>query len=135
VSLIERGHVRSVLILECVLAALDAQLVLEVRWRAGALDRLLDEDHAALVAAVVTWLTEAGWDVRVEVTYSQFGERGSFDVLAIRDGVVLVVEVKTDIASAEGTLRKLDEKARLALLVARERFGWQGRQVRHARSR
>jgi hypothetical protein len=75
------------------------------------------------------WLAEAGWNVGVEVTYSQFGERGAFDILAFRDGVVLVVEVKTDVASAEGTLRKLDGKARLALLVARERLGWEGRHV------
>jgi hypothetical protein len=32
--------------------------------------------------------------------------------------------VKTEITSAEATLRKLDEKGRLAGAIARDRFGW-----------
>lgn len=128
ISLIERGHVEraSVALIERVLAALDAMLVLDVRWRAGALDRLLDEDHAALVGRVAEWLRRNGWEVRLEVTYSEFGERGSFDILAFHPGscIVLAIEVKTDLASIESTMRKLDEKARLAAKVAQDRFGW-----------
>lgn len=131
VSLIERGHPRSVTIVRAVVAALDAQLVLDVRWRGGALDRLLDEDHAALVGSVARFLIDSGWEVQVEVTYASYGERGSFDVLAFMPsaGVLLVIEIKTDLVSAEATFRKLDEKARLAPSVARERFGWQARHV------
>lgn len=131
VSLIERGHIGSLRQVDRVMAALDAQLVLEVRWRGGALDRLLDEDHAALVAAVSARLARTGWIVQLEVTYSHYGERGSYDVLACSPsaGIVLVIEVKTELASAEATLRKLDEKTRLASVVARERFGWQPRHV------
>jgi hypothetical protein len=53
-------------------------------------------------------------------------ERGSYDLLAFHplSGAVLVVEVKTEIASAEATLRKVDEKARLAAKIARARFDW-----------
>lgn len=133
VSLIERGHLQrvSLPIVRRVVAALDASLVIEVRWRAGALDRLLDEGHARLAASVANHLVRAGWEVHVEVTYSHFGERGSFDILAYwpQMQLVLVIELKTDLASAEGTLRKLDEKVRLASIVGRERFGWPIREV------
>lgn len=131
VSRAETGHLPALPTLRRILAVIDASLVVEVRWRAGALDRLLDEDHAALVAAVTELLAAAGWDVRVEVTYSQMGERGSIDVLAFMPsvGILLVIEVKTDIAAVEATLRKVDEKVRLAPDVARTRFGWNIRTV------
>lgn len=114
-----------------ILAALDAHLALEVRWRAGALDRLLDMDHSALVSEVTRLLGLAGWELRVEVTYSERGERGSIDILAFSpaSGTLLIIEVKTEVASVEETLRKIDEKVRLAPTVARQRFGWQSRAV------
>ena len=40
-------------------------------------------------------------------------------------GILLLIEVKTDLAGVESTLRKLDEKVRLAPAVAHERFGWE----------
>jgi len=131
ISLLERGHLDrlSTRVLRQILAAVDATAVIEVRWRAGALDRLLDEDHAVLVATVANLLRAAGWLVETEVTYSEFGERGSFDLLAFHAAtrIVLVVEVKTDLTSAEATLRKLDEKARLSRTVALTRLGWRAR--------
>jgi transcriptional regulator with XRE-family HTH domain len=131
ISLFERGHLESlsVRVMREILGALDAGLVLEVRWRGAAADRLLDEAHAALVAETAARLRHLGWDVQLEVTYSQFGERGSFDILAWHpiSRTVLAVEVKTEMPSLEETLRKLDEKARLAATVGRERFGWQAR--------
>jgi len=133
VSLIERGHLDRISLrrLRRVLAALDAWSSLEVRWRGPDLDRLLDARHARIVDAVAARLRMAGWTVEVEVTYSEFGERGSFDLLAFhpRLGVVLAVEVKTELVSVEATLRKLDEKERLAATVALKRFGWQARSV------
>jgi hypothetical protein len=67
-----------------------------------------------------------GWEVAIEVTYSEFGERGSIDVLGLQPSrrAVLVVEVKTDVPSSEATGRKLDEKARLAPKIVLDRFGW-----------
>jgi hypothetical protein len=64
--------------------------------------------------------------IRLEVFYSEFGERGSIDLLAFHPltGVLVVVEVKTEIGSVEATFRKHDEKARLAGTIARRRFGW-----------
>ena len=84
-----------------------------------------------LVAIVVDMLTRAGWQARVEVTYSEYGERGSFDILAWHEPsqTLLVIEVKTDLPSAESTLRKLDEKTRLASKVASEGLGWRAASV------
>lgn len=132
ISSLERGHLSSlsVSLLRRVLAALDASVLLEIRWRGAAVERLMDDAHAVLVAALAEYLRRNGWLVEAEVTYSEFGERGSFDLLAFHPGrrVVLAIEVKTDLPSAEATLRKLDEKARLAAIVARKRFGWESDQ-------
>lgn len=133
VSLIERGHLDRVALraVRRIIAALDASVAVEVRWRGAGLDRLLDEGHAAVVGALAERLRQSGWLVEVEVTYSEYGERGSFDILALlpAGGSLLVVEVKTDLPSAEATLRKLDEKARLGAKVGRERFGWRAASV------
>ena len=54
------------------------------------------------------------------------GEHGSIDLLGLRpaDRSVVVVEVKTDIASSEAIGRKLDEKALLAPQIVLERWRW-----------
>jgi len=97
-----------------------------IRWRGGELDRLIDEAHAALVGAVGRRLGADGWETRTEVTYSIYGERGSIDVLAWHAGarMLLVVEVKTMLASLEETLRRHDAKTRLAFRIGRERCDW-----------
>jgi len=128
ISLIERGHLDSVprRRLARVAGALEGSIEYEVRWRGGALDRLLDEAHAALAAIVLAELKEHDWETQVEVSYSHYGERGSIDVLGGHPPTeaLLVVEVKASLGSGEATLRKLDEKERLAPMVAAERFGW-----------
>jgi transcriptional regulator with XRE-family HTH domain len=133
VSLIERGHLDriSLRVLRRIFAVVDATALIELRWRGAAVERLMDDDHASLVEAVARLLRALGWLVEIEVTYSEFGERGSFDLLALHPaaGVLLVIEVKTDLPSAEATLRKLDEKTRLAATVAEKRFGWRARVV------
>jgi hypothetical protein len=86
-------------------------------------DRLLDEGHAALLGTCSTWLTRIAWLPAAEVSYSEYGERGSIDLLAWHEDSrsLLVIEVKTELASLEATLRKLDEKTRLARTIARRR--------------
>ena len=108
------------------LGALGAELEVRARYRGAEADRLLDEGHARIVALVVDVLRRHGWDARVEVTYSEWGERGSYDVLAWHPAarVLLVVEVKSELPGVEGTLRPMDVKVRLAPKVAGERFGW-----------
>ncbi len=116
VSAIERGHGGRVLV---------ATLGLVVRYRGGTLDRLVDERHAATVAGVLGTLHSRGWTTAVEVTFNHHGDRRSIDVLAVHPitRAALVVEVKSAIASAEETLRRLDVKVRLGAVLARQRFG------------
>ncbi len=127
ISLIECGHAAAFTIdaVRRAFGALGASYEGLVIWRGGALDRLLDERHAALVGVTAARLL--GWDVVVEASYSIYGERGSIDILAghARTRVVLVVEVKSALMSIEELGRKLDVKTRLARRqLCRERFGW-----------
>lgn len=105
--------------------ALEARALLSVAWQGGDLDRLLDEGHAAIEGFLAGRLRADGWEVLPEVTYSVYGERGSIDLLAWHPATrtLLVIEVKTEITSAEEMLRKHDVKVRLAPGICRERFG------------
>lgn len=109
-----------------VVAILGASVELQVRGLGAELDRLLDERHARLVGLTATALRDARWDVRAEISYSEWGERGSIDLLAWHAPTrsLLVVEVKSELASIGETLRKHDEKARLASTMA-ARLGWE----------
>jgi len=129
ISLIERGHGGRLAIdtVARVFRELDARLELVVSWRGGGLDRLLDADHAALVAEVTRQLLAAGWEVDVEVTYSNYGERGSIDVLGYRtsERAAVVVEVKSDLTIIDATVRKTDEKERNVVeTIAPQRLGF-----------
>lgn len=128
ISTIERGHLdgSSLRTIRKLCAALEIRVDVTPSWRGADLDRLLDAEHAHLVAAAARRLEAAGWVARLEVTYSEYGERGSIDVLGLRpvERACLIVEVKSTIASAEATGRKLDEKARLAPVVVAKREGW-----------
>jgi transcriptional regulator with XRE-family HTH domain len=127
VSAIERGHssATSLRTLERVFDVVEGDVAVVIRYRGGELDRLLDEGHAATVTELATLLRADGWRVDVEVSFNHYGDRGSIDLLAYHTATrtLLVVEVKTEIASAEETLRRLDVKARVAPLLAPERFG------------
>lgn len=128
VSLIERGHLASlsIRVLRHAFAAADARFEGLVSWRGGQIDRLLDERHASLVGQVADDLVRLGWEVHVEVTFSEFGERGSIDILALRpsDGIALVIEIKTELTAIDDTIRRLDVKSRLAVKVVLDRLGW-----------
>jgi transcriptional regulator with XRE-family HTH domain len=133
ISLVERGHCDRLALsaLRRVFAGVEARLELIATWRGAEIDRLIDEDHARLVAVIVGLLRRFGWITEVEVTYSRYRERGSIDVFAGHEvsRSVLVVEVKTAIGGTEATGRKLDEKTRLAAVLAEDRFGWRPRAV------
>lgn len=111
--------------------ALDASLAASVRWRGGELDRLLDEDHAVLVGVTIRLLRRLGWETETEVSFSVYGERGSIDILAWHGPTrtLLVIEVKTEVASIEEQERRLDAKVRLAAGIWRERTGQHAAQV------
>lgn len=126
VSLAERGHFETLALrtVRRLFAAVDARYEGVVTWRGGALDRLLDARHAALVEAVVAELVRIGWNPLVEVSFNHFGDRGAIDVLAVHPAsrCGLVVEVKSELAGIEETNRRLDVKVRLASALIEERF-------------
>jgi transcriptional regulator with XRE-family HTH domain len=127
VSLIERGKCDRLSIgtVEVVLAAVGARLDPRLTWNGTELDRLADAGHAALSASVKERLERWGWQVRVEVSFSHYGERGRIDLIAWHPmaRACLVVEIKTDLVDVQALLGSMDVRARLAPQLA-HRFGW-----------
>ncbi len=132
IARIERGGADrlTVATLDRIAQQLGARLVVRLDWNGAAGERLLDEDHAKIVEAVISQLTSAGWECAPEVTFSVYGERGSIDVLGWHPPTraIVVVEVKSIIADVQGTLAPLDRKERLAVRVAADR-GWRAERV------
>jgi len=133
VSWIERGRLDAVPLgrLRKLFAVFDAEVVVYIRWRGGDVDRLLDRGHAALAERFLQELQGLGWTASPEVSYSDFGERGSIDLLGWHGPTrsLLVVEIKTELTSIEETIRRHDGKARLAIKVARDRLDWRATSV------
>ena len=128
VSRIERGHLEELTVarLRHVAGALNARVVIDVRWRGAEAARLLDERHAALQQELALRFARLpGWEFAPEVSFSIYGERGSIDVLARHraSGAVLVVELKSELVNLQDLLATVDRKRRLAPAIARER-GW-----------
>jgi hypothetical protein len=119
------GEVRLDRVRRLFLAA-GGQARLTAWWNGAAADRLLDARHAALVERATQILTRRGWQIAVEATFSEYGERGSIDLLGAYPKLrtVAVCEIKTSIGSLEETNRMLDIKVRLAPKLVVERFGW-----------
>jgi transcriptional regulator with XRE-family HTH domain len=133
VSRLERGHLAWFTFGTAVrvAAALDVRLDVVSRWRGGELDRLLNARHSAmheLVAARIARLP--AWQVVPEASFSIYGERGAVDVLGwhAARGMLLVVELKTEIVDVQDLLASVDRKRRLAARIGTER-GWQCRRA------
>lgn len=129
ISRLERGHFGSVTVdtVRAVAKALDIRIDLSARWRAGDLDRLLNARHSALheqVARMFAGLPE--WIAEPEVSFAIYAERGVVDILAWhpRRRMLLVIELKTDIADVNELVGTIDKKRRLAPEVAAKR-GWE----------
>lgn len=124
---IERGHIESVPFgkLRRVGAVLEVRVVLEPSWRGAAIDRILTSRHAAMAEAVTRMLIDAGWDVRPEVSFNHFGERGIVDLVAWHadSRTLLLVELKTELADINAVLGTTDRRRRLAATIAAP-FGW-----------
>jgi len=133
VSRVELGHLGALSVrqLRSLFSSVDARTELDVRWRGGDLDRLVDELHARLGLEVVPDIRGYGWDVASEVTFTRLGDRGSFDLLATRpaDQMAAQFELKTEITSAEETQRRFDLKRRFVASVVEERYGWRPRAI------
>lgn len=123
----ERGHLRgmSVGTIEKIIAALDAVVDVTARWQGAELDRTMDAAHATLQEQVGAELRAAGWSVRVEVSFNQYGDRGRIDLLAHHPvaRTVVVVEVKSALGDIQDALGRLDVKVRLGRAIARD-AGW-----------
>lgn len=128
VGRVERGGASRLTLgtLRRLFGAVDARFEAVVRFEGAELARLLDARHAAMADAVVGLLGSLdGWVVEPEVSFSVYGERGIIDVLAWHPGrrMLLVIELKTEVAEVGGLLGKMDQRRRLASGLARER-GW-----------
>lgn len=126
--MLERGLARRLRleIVEAIVTTLGGRIDLRLLWNGPELDRLLDEGHAALGTTVKRRLERWGWLVKVEVSYSQWGERGRIDMLAFHPArrILIVIELKTMLVDVQALLGTLDAKARLARTVAAQ-FGWE----------
>jgi transcriptional regulator with XRE-family HTH domain len=133
ISRFERGHIDelSLRMVRAILAGLDARGELEIRWRGGQAERLVDERHARLGPRVTADLVAMGCDVLPEVTFRRYGERGSIDLLATRpaERAACIIELKSVVQSYEETHRRLDMKGRLAGDIVGERLGWRPRVI------
>ena len=123
ISRIERGHFGSlsVDVLRRVAAVLDIRIDVNARWRAGDLDRLLNARHSQFHESVaVRFQSLQGWVTRPEVSFAIFGERGVVDVLAfnLAEQMLLVIELKTDLADINELVGTIDRKRRLAIQIA-----------------
>jgi transcriptional regulator with XRE-family HTH domain len=125
---IERGRAGEVPLsrVRRVFEAAGGRARLNVWFNGATADRLLDSRHAALVARALRVFLARGWQATVEVSFAEFGERGSIDLLAGHQssGVAVVGEIKTVFGSLEETNRVLDMKVRLAKKIVKRAFGW-----------
>jgi transcriptional regulator with XRE-family HTH domain len=128
IAAIERGDVGLITVerVRQTFAALGARARVTAWWNGAAADRLLDERHADVLERASRVMARLGWQVPTELTFSEFGERGSIDIFGHRRDAtaVAVCEVKTVFGSLEETNRTLDTKTRLAPKLCRDRFGW-----------
>jgi transcriptional regulator with XRE-family HTH domain len=131
-SAIERGHLDTVALarLRRVAAIYEVRLLLEPRWRGAALDRALSSRHASMSEDVTRLLVAWGWEVRPEVSFNHFGERGVVDLVAWhgRSHTVLLVELKTELVDINGLLTVTDRRRRLVKTIV-EQFGWRPEHV------
>jgi hypothetical protein len=110
---------------------LNADILLAPRWRGAKLDRILDRRHATLQNRTVGLLTSLGWQVATEVPFNRYGDRGSVDILGWRpeSRALLIVEIKSEIASLEETLRILNMKRRVLPAEMRRERSWDARYI------
>ena len=129
VSRLELGQLDEVALgmLRRVFAAVDVRVTIAPRGVGADLPRLADAHHSAMHEdAARLFATLGDWVAVPEVTFSEFGERGSIDILAWHapSRSLLVIELKTELVDLQDTVGTLDRKVRLAAKIARDR-GWE----------
>ncbi len=110
--------------------ALEIDLDMVVRWRGGDLGRLIADRHTAMSGRVARDLQASGWEIRPEVSFNHFGERGVVDLVARHraEGAVLLVELKTELVDIGDLLATMDRRRRLGRIIAAA-CGWVGSDV------
>lgn len=83
-SELERGKASAMTVrtARAIAAAVDLPLGWDIGWQRQLVDRLLDADHTALAGEVARRLESWGWQVRAEVSFNWYGDRGRIDLLA-----------------------------------------------------
>jgi hypothetical protein len=124
---VERGELTGATLgsIDRIAAALSASVHLQLRWHGEQLDHLVDAAHAAIEQSVAELLVSMGWTVRAEVSFNHYGDRGRVDLVA-RHPILrtfVIVEVKSALGDIQDTIGRLDVKARLGPVIARE-LGW-----------
>jgi hypothetical protein len=78
-----------------------------------------------MTEAITRLLISARWEVRPEVSFNHFGERGVVDIVAWHGPTrtLLLVELKTELADINDLLAVTDRRRRLAPKIV-EPFGW-----------
>jgi transcriptional regulator with XRE-family HTH domain len=124
----ENGRIGSIGALERHAGVFSLRVDVRLVGRSGGLVRLADEEHAAIAEDVATRLQRLGLAVDAEVSFSEWGERGRFDLLAYdpKRQMLVIVEVKTLLVDLQDLFGALDAKQRLAATVASKR-GWTAR--------
>jgi len=133
ISLLEHGRLdeASLRTLRRVCTVLEIDLALDARWRGGAIDRLLDQGHAAIVEYAARLLVRNGWIVDAELTFNEYGERGSVDVVAWHPEhrALLLVEVKTALTDLQAMLLSMSRKVRIVPGILTRERGWHRRHL------
>lgn len=129
VSAIERGRLDGISIgqLRAIASQLEIRVEIVASWRGGDGARIVNERHSRMHELVAARLAaEPGWAFATEVTFSEWGERGTIDILAWHGatGTLLVIELKTELPDPAGLVAQVDRYRRLALQVGRAR-GWE----------
>lgn len=121
----EHGSIMSLRVVHPHAAALDVRVDFRVIGRGADVARVADEEHAAIVELLARAFRSAGWQIEVEASYSEYGERGRVDLVEYDSAsqILVIVEVKTELADLQELFGGLDVKRRLAPALCR-RLGW-----------
>lgn len=126
-SEIERGRIGTVSIdrLRRVAAVLEVRIRLAPSWRGAAIDIVLSARHSGMAERVTQLLVGAGWEVRPEVSFNWYGERGVTDLVGWHPAsrTLLLIEIKTELADVSALLAVTDRRRRLATHIG-ESLGW-----------
>jgi hypothetical protein len=128
VSLLENGRLEglSLAMLRRLWACVGVPLEVDPRLPTAERARLLDAGHAALVEHAARVYRAKGWQTIVELTFNDYGERGSVDLLAWNQAAsaLAINEAKTRLPDIQELHATFDRKVRIVPpAIARVR-GW-----------